>query len=81
MKKTIYKEVAQELNIPEYLVEKVAKHPFKCTEEVMKKGDFENVMLKHLGKFIVKPARLKFLNNGKSTPIQNDSDSEQTSEE
>lgn len=62
MKKSVYKEIATELNIPEYLAEKVARHPLKMLEAVMNKGEFEGVLLKHLGRFVVKPGRIKFLN-------------------
>lgn len=73
MKKSVYKEIATELNIPEYLAEKVARHPLKMLEAVMNRGEFEGVMLKHFGRFVVKPGRIKFLNkdkDAKTTRVQ-----------
>lgn len=68
MRKNIYKEVAAEVKLPDYLVEKVARHPMKMLMQTMSKGEFEGIMLKHFGKFIVKPGRLKFLNRYDKTP-------------
>lgn len=71
----LYKEVAKELNQPEYLVEKICKHPFKFIKAVMEDGNLDGVMLPLFGKFIVKPGRKKhFEKYGENAHIQDNED-------
>ncbi len=80
LNKKIYEEIAKELNIPIYLVEKICKHPFKVTKQVMECGDLKNIMFPLFGKFVVKPGRLeKLIQNGKTLHIQDNKDTSKTS--
>ncbi len=52
----IIKEVAEQLNLPETLVEKVLKSQFLFVKECMENKS--NVHLAYLGKFVIKPGRV-----------------------
>lgn len=64
-------------------VKLVYKHLFASVAEVMKKGEYQNILLSGFGKFIVKPGRREKLdklyrrngtkNNNSSEQSQNDS--------
>lgn len=55
----IIAKIAGENNLDYDLVEKVIKSQFKFVADTMSEGNFESVMLHHLGKFAVKPKRLE----------------------
>ncbi len=66
MMKKIYDEIAQELNVPSYLVEKVVNSQFEFVKNVMAKGEknkpetFKTIQLTHLGKFAVRKKKIEF---------------------
>lgn len=73
----IYDEIAKEVGMPKYLVEKVCKHPFKFIKDIMQDGLLEGISLPKFGKFVVKPGRLKAVkenNHGKTIHIQDNKD-------
>lgn len=65
--KNILKEVAEELNEPYEIVEKVYYHQFEFLRDCIEKGEknnyptFENVLLKHLGTFFVNEKRFEHI--------------------
>lgn len=60
---TLYKRIADKLDLPQEDVEKAIKYQFEYTTEVMKEGEFESIRLPYFGIFHVKKGRLKHLNN------------------
>lgn len=60
--KTIIQKLATKYNLPLNKVEDIVFHQFKYTAKIMKKGDFESVMLPYFGKFRVKKARVAHIN-------------------
>lgn len=57
----LVKEIADKLQLPESLVERVIRSQFEFVKECMEHQ--ENVHLHYLGKFAVKPGRLYKLND------------------
>ena len=64
--KKIYDEIAQELNVPSYLIEKVVNSQFEFVKNVMATGEknkpetFKTIQLTHLGKFAVRKKKIEF---------------------
>lgn len=58
---TIIKQISQELNLDEELVEKVVRSEFRFVRDVMEAGEMDSVMLHYFGKFAVKPNRFNYL--------------------
>lgn len=52
----IIKQVSEDLNIPENIVEKILKSQFLFVKECMENRS--NVHLAYLGKFVIKPGRV-----------------------
>jgi nucleoid DNA-binding protein len=52
----IIKQVAEDLNLPEAVVEKILKSQFSFVKECMENKS--NVHLAYLGKFVIKPGRV-----------------------
>ena len=52
----IIKQVSEDLNIPESIVEKILKSQFLFVKECMENRS--NVHLAYLGKFVIKPGRV-----------------------
>lgn len=63
MEKVILQKLASKYNLPIHKVEEAVYYQFRYVSQVMKAGGFEPVRLPYLGKFHVKPGRLKYLNN------------------
>ena len=63
LKQEIYREIAKETGATIKEVEECVEAQFALAEEIMKKGEFESVKIPYMGKFWVKPERLKKLNN------------------
>lgn len=61
MHKPIIQKLATRHDLPLTRVEEAVMHQFKYTSQVIKAGAFEAVRLPFLGKFHVKPGRLKYL--------------------
>lgn len=63
----IYKKLSTELNIPLNVVIDIVDSEFRMIQVAMKEGTkgepetFKNVILLHLGKFVAKPKRIKWL--------------------
>jgi nucleoid DNA-binding protein len=55
-------KLASEYNLPISKIEEIVYYQFKYVSGVIKEGKFEAVRLPYLGKFHVKPGRLKYLN-------------------
>lgn len=60
--KSIIQKLASKYNLPISKVEEVVYYQFKFTSQVIRAGEFKAVRLPYLGKFHVKPGRLKHLN-------------------
>lgn len=60
--KIIIQKLASKHNLPIQKVEEIVYHQFKFTSQIIREGNFESVRLPYLGKFHVKPGRLKHLN-------------------
>lgn len=58
----VIKEVSNKLNIDEYIVDVVCKHPFKQTVDLMKGDDTKDILFNTLFKFKLKT---RFKNNKK----------------
>jgi nucleoid DNA-binding protein len=58
----IIKELAQEYDLPEYVVEDIVRSQFKFVKENMENDDCFKIRLHHFGVFKVKPKRLYILN-------------------
>lgn len=63
VKQEIYKEIAQATGSSISEVEKCVETQFKFIEKIVKRGEFDTVRMPYLGKFTVKPGRIKMLNN------------------
>lgn len=55
-------KLASEYNLPISKIEEIVYYQFKYVSGVIKEGKFEAVRLPYLGKFHVRPGRLKYLN-------------------
>jgi len=53
----IFAEVAEKEGVHKNLVKAIFRHVFMSTAEVMKKGEFQNILLTGFGKFVVNPRR------------------------
>jgi nucleoid DNA-binding protein len=60
--KSIIQKLASKYNLPISKVEEAVYSQFKFTSQVIRAGEFKAVRLPYLGKFHVKPGRLKHLN-------------------
>lgn len=60
--KSIIQKLASKYNLPISKVEEAVYYQFKFTSQVIRAGEFKAVRLPYLGKFHVKPGRLKHLN-------------------
>lgn len=60
--KAILTALATKYNLPISKVEEAVYHQFKFVSKTIKLGNFDAVRLPYLGKFHVKPGRLKHLN-------------------
>lgn len=60
--KSIIQKLASKYNLPISKVEEAVYYQFKFTSQVIRDGEFKAVRLPYLGKFHVKPGRLKHLN-------------------
>jgi hypothetical protein len=61
LNKKIIQDLSKEFNLPEHIVEKVIRHPYKFQLEVMKSGEHKPFRHPFFGVFGVKPYRLKYL--------------------
>ncbi len=65
----IYEEVAKDLNLPMYLVEKVINSQFRFVKEIMAQGQknmpesFKTMQLTHLGKFAIRKRKIEYYKN------------------
>jgi len=69
VKQEIYREIAKESGGTMQEIEKCVEAQFQFIERIMKRGEFDTVRMPYLGKFTVKPGRLKMQNN-KNANIQ-----------
>ena len=61
----IIKQLAVRYNLSEELVNKIVRSQFEFVKDTMEVGELESVHLHYLGKFAIKPNRLKkLLENG-----------------
>lgn len=61
MEDSIVQQLAVKYNISEEIIKKVTRSQFEFVKDTMEEGEFESVHLHYLGKFCVKPNRLKKL--------------------
>lgn len=54
--------LSEKYNLDPEIIEKVIRSQFNFVVDTMQEGNFESIHLHHLGKFAVKPNRLKQLN-------------------
>lgn len=59
MLEKVISRIALEKNLDYEIVEKVIRSQFKFVADTMSKGEYKSIHLHHLGKFAVKPNRLK----------------------
>jgi nucleoid DNA-binding protein len=60
--KVIIQKLASEHNLPLQKVEEAVYYQFKYVADVIRSGKFESIRLPFLGKFHVRPGRLRYLN-------------------
>ena len=58
--------LAEEYNLPEFVVESIVKSQFKFVRDKMEEGNCAKVRLHHFGVFKVKPKRLYIINENKT---------------
>lgn len=63
VKQEIYREIAKETGSTMQEVENCVETQFKFIEKIIRRGEFDTVRMPYLGKFTVKPSRVKYLNN------------------
>ena len=61
LNKRIIQELSREFKLPEHIIEKVVRHPYKYQLGVMKNGELRPFRHPFLGVFGVKPGRLKYI--------------------
>ena len=59
--KVLAEELSNELGLDAELIERVIKSEFKLVRDEMRSGDWNGVKLQYLGKFAVKPNRMKYV--------------------
>lgn len=62
-RKEIIKQISENIGAPISEVEQIVNSQSEYVAYVMEHSGFETVMLPYLGKFLVNPKRLKYLNN------------------
>jgi len=67
MDKKIIEALAKEFKLPEHIIDKIVRDPFKFQMNLMKQGDFKPFRHPYLGVFGVKPGRQSAYNNSKKT--------------
>lgn len=55
--------LSEKYNLPESVITKITRTPFKFVVDTMEVGEFQSVHLPYFGKFAVKPNRLKYYKN------------------
>lgn len=70
----IYKEVADELGFSKAKIKSIAESQFLFVSKTMRNKCMDDVRLKYLGIFKVKPARLKYLSDSAKNEIKNKTD-------
>lgn len=63
MSQDIFNKLAVEFNLDSEIIEKIVRSEFEFVMNTMEEGNFESVHLHKLGKYAVKPNRLKQLNH------------------
>ena len=58
----ILERIAEEYDLPVYVVENIVKSQFKFVQDKMQEGECAKVRLHHFGVFKVKPKRLYIIN-------------------
>ncbi len=57
----IVKQLALKYNLSEIIVDRIITSQFKYTAKEIESGEFNNIMLQHIGKFCMKPGRRYFM--------------------
>ena len=57
MNKKIIEELSDKFKLPEHIIEKIVRHPFKFQADLMKRGDLKPYRHPYFGVFAVKPGR------------------------
>tara|TARA_R110002020_G_scaffold375798_1_gene586988 strand:+ start:149 stop:355 length:207 start_codon:yes stop_codon:yes gene_type:complete len=60
----LIKKLAKKYKLSEFKTELIIKSQFALLKNIIEKGDFESIRLKHLGMFTVKKNRFKYYKNG-----------------
>jgi nucleoid DNA-binding protein len=60
-KKEIVQILATKYNLPLSEIEAIIEYQFSYVADVMKEGKFESIRLPKVGRFSVKPGRLKYI--------------------
>lgn len=60
--KELIKQLAEEYDLPTFVVESIVKSQFKFVQNRMEEGECAKVRLHHFGVFKVKPKRLYIMN-------------------
>jgi len=58
-----YEKIAKEFGLDKRIIESVVRSQFRFVKSIIEQGRLKNVLLRGLGRFVVKPGRLKYLNN------------------
>lgn len=59
----VYQEVADELGLSKTLVIEVAESQFSFAKDTIRAKEMKDIRFQYLGKFSVKPGRLKYLSD------------------
>jgi len=62
MNKKIIEELSDKYKLPEHIIEKIVRHPFKFQADLMKQDDLKPFRHPYLGVFGVKPGRRAAIN-------------------
>ena len=61
MDKKILERLSIEFKLPEHIIEKIVRHPYKFQLDMMKSGKLKPFRHPYFGVFAVKPYRLKYV--------------------
>lgn len=67
----IIKRLAAKYNLDEEVVEKMVRSEFNFVANTMQQGEYQSVMLHHLGKFAVKPNSITRINKLREKYLEN----------
>jgi len=83
--KEVSEQIARDLNLPVYIVDRVMRSHFKMFRNTMEAGELKGIMFPNLGKFLVRTKRQESLKrrklDGQTIHIQDNEDIDEGDEE